>query len=234
MSVKAINWAFEQQGLTPTQKVVLLAMADDADSDGLCFPSWARLERRAEVSRSTVARAIKELAKKELVRRSNRYGESGRQTSSLYELALDVLRPPETIEGCQIDTGEGVTHDTGEGVTGDTPITLNHQKEPPEGKDPLPSPDKSFDYWWSLVWRRDGKGAARRAFKRAAETAGLLKLYDSTEKQCRYYEQQKTERRFQVMPATWLNQERWDDETLAQLDEVEGLDEALELTADID
>lgn len=39
MSTKAINWAFNQQGLQPTLKIVLIAMADFAGPTGMSFAS---------------------------------------------------------------------------------------------------------------------------------------------------------------------------------------------------
>lgn len=42
MSIDATRWAWTQQ-ITPSQKIVLLSLADRAGEDGYCYPSMARL-----------------------------------------------------------------------------------------------------------------------------------------------------------------------------------------------
>jgi DNA-binding Lrp family transcriptional regulator len=62
MSLRASNWAWDQRTLTPTQKIVLLALADcHNDHTGQCFPRQERLAEQCEVSVKTVQRAISSL-----------------------------------------------------------------------------------------------------------------------------------------------------------------------------
>lgn len=58
MSIEAINWA-KKQRVSPTQKLVLLVLADCADSDGLAFPSMAYLEEVTGLSDKAIRNAKK-------------------------------------------------------------------------------------------------------------------------------------------------------------------------------
>jgi DNA-binding MarR family transcriptional regulator len=52
MSHKATNWAFQQRGLKPAERVVLLCLADRHNPDHGCFPSQEQLAADCEMSRS--------------------------------------------------------------------------------------------------------------------------------------------------------------------------------------
>ena len=56
MSIEAINWA-KKQRVSPTQKLVLLVLADCADSDGLAFPSMSYLEEVTGLSDKAIRNA---------------------------------------------------------------------------------------------------------------------------------------------------------------------------------
>lgn len=58
MSVKALSAVFEESRARDSAFVVLLAMADWADHNGRCYPSYAQIATKARVSRATVIAAI--------------------------------------------------------------------------------------------------------------------------------------------------------------------------------
>lgn len=59
MSRVARDWAWSCQGLTPAQRLVLLALAEHADENGTsCFPSLGLLERLTELSRRGITKAL--------------------------------------------------------------------------------------------------------------------------------------------------------------------------------
>ncbi|MGB5255148.1 MAG: helix-turn-helix domain-containing protein, partial [Sedimenticolaceae bacterium] len=47
-----MNWAW-RQALTPTLKLVLMALADAADDQGVCWPSVSTLAKKCSVSTRT-------------------------------------------------------------------------------------------------------------------------------------------------------------------------------------
>ena len=63
MSIKIMSQCWAVSGISPPQKLVLLALADHADDAGLCWPSVATISERTGLSESTTRRAIAELEK---------------------------------------------------------------------------------------------------------------------------------------------------------------------------
>lgn len=61
MSIAAIAWAWSQQGLPPSSKLVLLALADHADNEGHCWPSIERLKFITGLSQPTIYRVMQVL-----------------------------------------------------------------------------------------------------------------------------------------------------------------------------
>lgn len=71
----------------------------------------------------------------------------------------------------------------------------------------------SFGVFWAAYPKKEGKGACRRWWKERKPDAGLLGLMLAKieqAKQTRKWNEQGG--KFIPMPATWLNQERWEDE----------------------
>jgi len=60
MSVKAVNWAWNQD-LKPTPMVVLQRLADFAGQDGKCYASYYRLTTDCNVSKNTIIKTLREL-----------------------------------------------------------------------------------------------------------------------------------------------------------------------------
>ncbi|MDR2055429.1 MAG: helix-turn-helix domain-containing protein [Desulfovibrio sp.] len=67
MSVDATRWAWTQKNVTPTQKFVLLALADRADEQNRCWPSISRIESDTGFDRKAIHRALKSLEESGLI-----------------------------------------------------------------------------------------------------------------------------------------------------------------------
>lgn len=159
MSVHATRWAWEQSVGHPTRKLVLVALADHANSDGECWPSMGTVATFAECSARTVQRHIDALCEQGLVkkvgRRARKDGTFGPWNyqlpmSSGHERPADTddRRPPKDRPA---DTGDDVqrTHVSSQNHQG------NHQ-EPP-GR---PSPETTkelIDLLASHVERHTGR-----------------------------------------------------------------------------
>lgn len=76
---------------------------------------------------------------------------------------------------------------------------------------PEPDPDP-FDAFWSAYPRKDNKRTARKAFARTAKAHGSGKLIEEVQRWAGLWSGAGIEKRFIPHAATWLNQERWDDE----------------------
>lgn len=87
MSILATNWVWSL-ALPPTPKLILMALADEADDDGYCWPSVRRISKKAGVSERTVRRAIAAYGDSELLQVSTRIRADGGQSSNSYRLSL--------------------------------------------------------------------------------------------------------------------------------------------------
>lgn len=120
MSNEAITWAFKQDGLTMTEKFVLIALADYADDDHTCFPSHKKTAQRVAASKSTVQRALSGLEAKGKVRVVPGRRSNGSTTSNRYQLCVGGQFDH---GGGQSDTRAGYPDDQGAIVTRDHPLT---------------------------------------------------------------------------------------------------------------
>jgi len=96
MSLRVMTWAWSVH-LSPTPKLVLMALADEADDDGYCFPSQRRLAAKCSITDRTVRRVLLELTTKGYVRLEMRRRRDGSRTSNGYRLACGG--PPDKISG---------------------------------------------------------------------------------------------------------------------------------------
>ena len=200
MSFKLMAQALDIITGSSTTKLVLLKLCDNANDEGVCWPSQQTIADQCEMSRMTVSRHIKILIEKGLIASRNRCVTTGK-TSNVYQINLDV------------------TNSYKDGNTElQTPVTESYINLPVE---PTIEPTKKiiellpFDVFWSDYPRKIGKGAARAAYSKAIKKAsvdtilgGLLKHEIQTMKDAQFIPH----------PATWLNQERWDDEVVKTTD----------------
>jgi len=72
-----------------------------------------------------------------------------------------------------------------------------------------------FDEFWSIYPRKIAKAVARKAWSKLTAEQQLMaaKVIDS---HCQYWKTKETELEFIPHPATWLNQERWEDELVIE------------------
>mgnify|MGYP003114641757 FL=1 len=99
MSWSALAWASKQKTGSSNNKLVLLMLANYADEQNKCFPSFKKLCEMTELSRATIIRSINNLELSGFVTREERYSEfegGNRQTSNQYTLQV----------GYQTDTHE--------------------------------------------------------------------------------------------------------------------------------
>ena len=83
-----MNWAWDQQ-LSPTPKLILMALADAANDYGVCWPSVSTVARKCCVSVRTVRRVMQKLAARRLLLTEQRYRKDGSCSSNRYQLHLE-------------------------------------------------------------------------------------------------------------------------------------------------
>lgn len=77
---------------------------------------------------------------------------------------------------------------------------------------PYSTIEEAFESFWNEYPNRKGKGKAREAFKKAIKKTGISTMVEAVRKQRQGSQWKKDEGRYIPYPATWLNQERWEDE----------------------
>ena len=87
MSIKLMTavWALD---LPSSEKFVLLSLADNANDDGVCWPSITNVASKTSLSRKTVQRAIRTLTEIHALAISERFGRS-----HSYSITLDTMTP---------------------------------------------------------------------------------------------------------------------------------------------
>lgn len=230
--------AMKQRGLKPAAKIVLYWLADHYnETTGACFPSVSTIAHEGEMSAATVHRHLADLEDAGLIERITRQRPDGGLSSNGYILHLQPISQNErgVLAKC-----EGGTRKMREGPVAKCEsnlVSINLVNEP--GRDapardgaeeptlaltpPPPSKqkpskarkaqgDQGFAEWWARYPRKIGKGAARTAWARAIKKADTETISRALRRQAAVWVAEGTEDRFIPHPATWLNQERWDDE----------------------
>ena len=72
-----------------------------------------------------------------------------------------------------------------------------------------------FDEFWSLYPRKIAKATARKAWAKLSAEQQLMAA-KAIGTHCNYWRTKETELEFIPHPATWLNQERWEDELVIE------------------
>jgi len=96
MSIRAMTWAWTA-ALSPTPKLVLMALADIADDQGLCWPSVKALARKCSLSERSVQRVLRSLESEDFLSVEAQFRKDGSRSSNRYRLALDALPPQSAL-----------------------------------------------------------------------------------------------------------------------------------------
>lgn len=179
----------------PLRKLILLKLADQANDDGECWPSYQRIADACECSRSTVKTHVRELEKAGLLRREFRRTE-GLNRSNIFRLTIkkdgasadrgragtDPVRA-----GAALGGGAGAAPGGAEADPRTSHITSHSSesvKESGAGAKISPPPNVSHQSWKDYLDHRKAKRAP--VTQRAAELIGkkLASLSPSEADRC--------------------------------------------------
>ena len=98
MSILAMTWAWGLMDLDQSQTLVLLALADAANDEGVCWPSQAEIGRKARLKDRAVRNQIRSLEAAGLLSVSRRATPQGRKTNVYrlnigYDFSLQSKQP---------------------------------------------------------------------------------------------------------------------------------------------
>jgi hypothetical protein len=60
VSIKAMQWVFEHSRATGSARVLMLAIADRANDDGVCWPDKANLAKKVNVTERTIIKLVQQ------------------------------------------------------------------------------------------------------------------------------------------------------------------------------
>jgi hypothetical protein len=157
VSIEAINWALNKvTNVTSTQKAVLIALADRADAQGQCYPSYQDIITRSCASRNAVCSALAALVEKGLISKEPRFNKS-----TIYTLNLSGTEMNTGDSGLQIDTSSVTQMKNASGIELNTLTiiepSINHQGVKHGRYKPPEEVDKEVWKDW-VAYRRKFKG----------------------------------------------------------------------------
>ena len=234
MSHVATNWAFQQRGLKPSAKLVLLALADCHNPAHGCFPTQAFLAEACEISRDTVNVQLNLLEERGLIRRIRSVDpQSKRQRPTRYKLAFEVdfeadggshapLEPvdkpvseiparPKTVseipaEPCRKNPESRVGNS-------DSNLVIEQVNKPAGAREAMSDPETLVAF--ERFWQAHPKPKQRErtlALWLAAEKSGVATQRIIAEAQRYRQVNQGKDSRYLVSSDRWLEQRRWEGE----------------------
>ncbi|EFK9060753.1 helix-turn-helix domain-containing protein, partial [Escherichia coli] len=172
MSMNLMAKAMNIKVGNPLRKLVLIKLADNANDNGECWPSYQHVADQCEVSRSTVKSHIRALEEMGLLKREfRRKGELNQ--SNVFYLTLDnaqQIQPESGGAGAALGGGAGAaprTYHSFEPVNEPKNIMFEHVRtECEKTPDRHEETDKAFEeIFWCAGMRKAGKKNAASAFR---------------------------------------------------------------------
>ncbi|TBL28786.1 helix-turn-helix domain-containing protein [Escherichia coli] len=224
MSMNLMAKAMNIKVGNPLRKLVLIKLADNANDNGECWPSYQHVADQCEVSRSTVKSHIRALEEMGLLKREfRRKGELNQ--SNVFYLTLDnaqQIQPESGGAGAALGGGAGAaprTYHSFEPVNEPKNIMFEHVRtECEKTPDRHEETDKAFEeIFWCAGMRKAGKKNAASAFrtqfrewrKTTRGTAREFATMLAEDIACRNGKQFGFDR---LLPSSYLNGQRWNDE----------------------
>lgn len=181
----------------PTAKIILLELAKYSNAKGECFPSQLTLADGACVSERTardVLHWLEEHGFVEIVHRHN--------TSNFYIITSMKEEP--------------MDRPANSAAEGDNISKIDFTKRKSNTSYPANSAgrvdDPFFLSFWQAYPRRIGKGEARIAFAKACRNADANQIVQAAIAYAAHCQEMNIGPQYRPHPATWLNQERWEDD----------------------
>lgn len=85
MSIELMNKAFKTN-LPPASKLLLIALCDYANDDGICYPSLKTIQSKVNLGKTNITYILKSFELLNVIERSQRKRENGSYTSTVYTI----------------------------------------------------------------------------------------------------------------------------------------------------
>lgn len=199
MSIRWINYVWEESPFDGRRLLLHLALADYANDEGVCFPSLKTLANKARCTETWCSLTIKQMVEEEwleIVEQGR-----GRGRASTYRLLK------KTLSGLNICERKTLIPNAENFNSDDSPsIYKNHIES---------DISEAFETFWNVYPRKVAKTAARKAFAKVmkqVDAPTIKQLIDGVNR----YKASTLDPKFIAHPATWLNHGRWEDEITTQ------------------
>jgi hypothetical protein len=225
MSIRVQSHVWETSPAKGSDLLVLLAIADFANDDGVAWPGVDTLARKARISKRQTQYCLRNLTTAGLLSIQENAGPKG---THLYK-----VEGVQNVQGADSARVQSVTQrdaDSAQGGAdfvpkGCNPLHPNRQEPPREPSGNRQSPpkppkgdkttihDQRFESFWNHYPKRTGKEAARKWWLREKPSASLLdEMLEAIAKQRLSMQWLKDGGQYIPNPSTWLNQGRWQDD----------------------
>jgi hypothetical protein len=219
MSYNAVRAVIDRSKAKGSARLLLVILAEHLnEKTRRCDPSVATLAREANTTPRTVARLLAELKVDGEIEIATG---GGRNHCNAYTIRAaenpdsdDIVSDENPDTRDRVSSSETLTRVTGfdgETLTNqvrntDTRVTQTIRNQ----KDSLTADDADFAAFWSAYPRKVAKPAALKAWRSAKDRPSLADLLAALDRHKGSEQWQSA--RFIPHPATWINQQRWDDE----------------------
>jgi DNA-binding transcriptional ArsR family regulator len=226
VSIDAMKWAWRVDCKSAAEKLVLMALADNADNDGYCWPGNARTSYRCQMSESSVRRHIVALERAGLIEKVKRRRRKD-GTLSVWIYRLNLLHDPElstahpqpVVTDAQIS--DHICADFCAPVNAQEPSVepstnphSNNVSDIVQEAEIVPEWELSFRAFWKQYPRKVNRQQAVKAWRKLTDAdrdAATQILPDHVA----YWAQSKTGIEYIPHGASWLNARRWEDELVS-------------------
>lgn len=215
MSTIVMNECWPLQGMSPAQKSVLVSLADNANDEGACWPSVAKISERTCLSERAVRNALRWLEGAGILKTFERTGRS-----TWYQITPAAYAPRQEMPLAGNAAHAGTSCPPPRQVMPPTPApgaprtikepSGNHQGTATDrSSDPL----VGFDRFWSLYPKKRDHQKAQKAWTTLKPSTELQQaMLAALARQVTSLEWKKALGQYIPHPTTWLNGRRWEDE----------------------
>lgn len=191
MSVRASAWAWEQK-IPSTAKFVLVALADNADDDGVCWPGQKFVADKTSFGRQTVNKTIAALENLKLIAVVRRFDALGRPRASIYRLCMK--------EGGNVADDDRDSRLKRQGYVADDDIE-------PSDRSVSRTILIAFDEFYTAYPHKQARPDAFKAWRQLNPSPNLA-LEITADVKVRFKDKEVG---FIPYPATYLRKRRWED-----------------------
>jgi hypothetical protein len=223
LSIKAIAAAYRVKAGSPTNKAVLLALADHADDGGQCFPSVPLLVEKTELKERAVRAALADLEKLGLISRKPQYhGSTKYRRANLVTLRLDMVQDvhddgapdaPYGAPGAPTMVQDVQEHGAGDAPQENRHITIKEEspKNRARARDAIAGFEAEFESEFWPIWPTKAKVDQKNAKKSFVKARQAGTPIDTIILGVKSYVSTKPDWQQWKGPAAWINGERWGD-----------------------